>query len=240
MKLVADTHAHTLASGHAYSTVDEMAKEASRIGLELLAITDHTSGMPGGAHNFHFMNLKVIPEVLYGVRLLKGAEVNIIDYEGHVDAPEELMEAVDLVIASLHPPCIGFADEETVTKGLEKIMENPLIQIIGHPGDGRYPIDAKRVAYKAKETGTLLEINNASLKPTSFRPGVRENLVLLLEACKEYGTHVVVATDSHFHLEVGKWQESLSFLEEIGFPEELVINTSVDKLLSFISQKRLK
>ncbi|PHV71938.1 phosphatase [Sporanaerobium hydrogeniformans] len=240
MKLVADTHVHTLASGHAYSTVDEIVRQASEIGLEALAITDHTSGMPGGAHDFHFMNLKVIPKYLHGVRILKGAEVNIVDYEGHVDASKEVMETVELVIASLHPPCIPFADKETVTTGLERIMENPLIQIIGHPGDGRYPFDANRLARKAKETGTLLEINNASLKPTSFRPGVRENLILLLEACKAYGTHVVVATDSHFYTEVGQWQESLTFLEQIDFPEELVINTHTDHLLAFISQKRLK
>ena len=62
MKFVLDTHCHTVASGHAYSTVQEIAKYASEIGLELVAVTDHSDKLPGGAHLFHFHNLHVIPK----------------------------------------------------------------------------------------------------------------------------------------------------------------------------------
>ena len=113
MKILADIHTHTTESGHAYSTVTENIKAASEKGLKLLATTDHTSGMPGGAHDFHFANLKSIPEEMYGVRLLKGAETNIVDYEGNLDVEDELLRGLDIVIASLHPPCIEFADKET-------------------------------------------------------------------------------------------------------------------------------
>lgn len=54
MKFVLDTHCHTVASGHAYSTVQEIAKYASEIGLELVAVTDHSDKLPGGAHLFIF------------------------------------------------------------------------------------------------------------------------------------------------------------------------------------------
>ena len=84
MKFVADTHTHTISSGHAYSTLDELVKEASKKGLEVIAITDHTPAMPGGAHAFHFANLRIIPKEMYGVRILRGAETNIMDYEGHI------------------------------------------------------------------------------------------------------------------------------------------------------------
>ena len=49
MKILLDTHTHTLASTHAYSTVLEMAKKASEEGLEAIAITDHAPGIPDGA-----------------------------------------------------------------------------------------------------------------------------------------------------------------------------------------------
>ncbi|MDF2614727.1 MAG: phosphatase [Clostridia bacterium] len=240
MNFLADTHIHTLASGHAYSTIDEVLREASRKGTELIAITDHTSGMPGGAHDFYFMNLRILPKEMYGVKILTGAEVNIIDYEGNIDASQELMRAVDMVIASLHPPCIDFSDEQTLTKCIEKVMENPLINIIGHPGDTRYPLDFERIVKKAKATGTLLEVNNASLKPDSFRPGVRESLVTMLGYCKQYDTEVVVGSDAHIFFEVGELSESYNLLKELDFPAELVMNTNSDRLVSFISEKRLK
>lgn len=240
MKFLADTHIHTLASGHAYSTIDEILREASKKGTELVAITDHTSGMPGGAHDFFFMNLRIFPKEMYGVKVLTGAEVNIIDYEGNLDAKQEIMEAVDLVIASLHPPCIDFSDEQTLTRCIEKVMENPFINIIGHPGDTRYPLDFERIVKKAKETDTLLEINNASLKPGSFRPGVRESLIKILGYCRQYETQVVVGTDAHIFFEVGEFKETYDLLEELNFPSELVINTDIEKLVTFISKKRLK
>lgn len=240
MKILVDTHTHTISSGHAYSTLDENIKRASEIGLQIMAMTDHTEGMPGGAHLFYFNNLRVLPEELYDVRLLKGAETNIISYEGKVDLNEDTLSKLDYVIASLHPPCISFADIETVTSGIEKVMENPYISTIGHPGDERFPLDFERIVLKAKETGTLLEVNNASLKPTSFRPGVRENLITMLGYCKTHEVPIILGTDAHFYLDIGAFNEAIDLLKKVDFPEELVLNTRPDDFLNFISQKRLK
>lgn len=240
MKILADIHTHTIASGHAYSTITENIKAASEKGLKLIATTDHTAGMPGGAHDFHFANLKSLPDEMDGVMLLRGAEANIIDYEGHLDVTQELLSELDMTIASLHPPCIEFADAQTVTRGLEKVMQNPYVSIIGHPGDSRYPLDFERVVKMAKETGTLLEVNNASLKPTSFRPGVRESLIELLTYCKAYDMPIVLGSDSHHMSTIGGFEESIALLEELDFPEALVLNTNPEALMNFISQKRLK
>ena len=124
MNILVDVHTHTIASGHAYSTITENMQAASRKHLKMIAMTDHTPGMPGSTHPFHFDNLKAIPDEMFGVRLLRGAETNIINYEGDVVLAEQTLRGLDLVLASLHPPCIEFADEETVTSGLEKVMEN--------------------------------------------------------------------------------------------------------------------
>lgn len=240
MKMLVDIHTHTISSGHAYSTIDENMRAASEKKLRMVAMTDHSPGMPGSTHMFHFSNLKVIPSEMYGVTLLRGVEANIINYEGEIDMGEEILSSLDIVIASLHPPCIDFSDEETVTSGIEKVMENPYVNIIGHPGDNRYPMDFERVVKAAKRTGTLLEVNNASLKPGSFRPGVRENLVKMLGYCKAYDMPVVVGTDAHFYTEIGEFKEAIELFNEVDFPEELVLNTDPEKLVTFIKQKRLK
>lgn len=240
MKIRVDMHTHTLSSGHAYSTIDENMRAAAEKGMKMIAMTDHTPAMPGGAHAFHFANLKALPREMYGVRLLKGAETNIINYDGNIDLEEDVLTGLDMVIASLHPPCIDFADEKTMTACIEKAMESPYINIIGHPGDNRYPLDYERIVKKSLETGTLLEVNNASLKPGSFRPGVRENLMIMLDLCKKLGVPIILGTDAHFYTEIGAFDESIQLLKELEFPEELIMNLHMERLLKHIEQKRLK
>ena len=107
MQIIADTHAHTLASGHAYSTIREMAAAARKRGLKALALTEHAPEMPGTCGLFYFQNLDVVPREADGVRLLMGAEVNIMDPDGTVDLPEKTCRDLDIVVASIHPPCYG-------------------------------------------------------------------------------------------------------------------------------------
>lgn len=240
MKFFADLHIHTVASGHAYSTIDEIAREARDKRLIVIGIADHSEGMPGGAPLFHFHNLRAVPREIYGVTVLKGAEVNIIDYDGTVDLNDDTLKGLDFAIASLHPPCIDFAEADQVTAGLLKAMENPYVKIIGHPGDSRYPFDVEAVVLASKRTGTLLEVNNASLTPDSFRPGVRECLVELLGLCKQHDVPVIVGTDAHICYAVGDFELAVDFLKEIDFPERLIMNTMPDKLVEFLLSSKLK
>ena len=82
MKALIDLHTHALSSGHAYSTVKENIEYAKINNLKYYGISDHGINMPGGPHLFYFQNLKVIPSEVNGVRVLRGMEANIIDYDG--------------------------------------------------------------------------------------------------------------------------------------------------------------
>ena len=79
---VLDLHTHTLVSGHAYCSLREMAKAAADKGLEVLGITEHAPAMPGTCHKYYFENLKIVPREMYGIQLLLGSEVNILDAQG--------------------------------------------------------------------------------------------------------------------------------------------------------------
>lgn len=231
MKFVLDTHTHTLVSGHAYNTLREMAKMASDKGLEALAITEHAPTMPGTCHEFYFQNLKIVPREMYGIRLFLGAEVNIMDSNGTVDLPEELLKQMDIVIASIHMPCFkGESTKEEITAAYLAAMENPHIDIIGHPDDGRFPADYEALVKKAKETHTLLEVNNASLRPGGFRQNTRGNDLEMLRLCKKYQVPVSLGSDAHFDLDIAGFDYAVEVLKESEFPEELVINTSLSKL----------
>ncbi len=233
-----DLHTHTLASGHAYNTIDEMVKEAKKKGMTHLGITEHAPKMPGTCQDFYFHNLKVVPRKRKNLELLLGCEANIINYEGKVDLSEWVLKQMDVVIASMHLPCIKSGSVEENTCAYVKAMQNPYINIIGHPDDGRYPVDYKTIVKAAKETHTLLEINNNSLRPTGPRKDTRANDTAMLKLCMEYGVMVVFGSDAHVKEDIGNFDMIEKVIKEVGFPEELIANTDIKKLTGYLNKYR--
>lgn len=235
MKITVDTHTHTIVSGHAYSTMKEMIIMAQEKGLEALAITEHAPALPGTCGLYHFQNYKVVPRDYDGLKLLLGVEANILDRSGKLDLPQEILETQDIVIASLHDSCFDdVIDKGVITEAYINVMKNPCVQIIGHPDDARVPVDYDALVQAAKEYKVLLEINNTSLSSKSFRQGARENYQELLKKCKEQEVMMVMGSDAHLDLDVGNNQRSSILVEECDFPEELIANTSYEKLQAFL------
>lgn len=232
---VLDMHTHTLASGHAYSTIQEMAAQAKAAGLSVLGITDHAPEMPGTCHEYYFANLKVVPRVIGGQHLLFGSELNIMDKKGTVDLEERILETLDFCVASIHPPCFqSERNSRDVTNAYLEACENSYVTIIGHPDDGRFPVDYESLVIKARDTRTLLELNNASLTPGGFRLNCRENAKLMLHFCEKYGAQVIMDSDAHVFSQVGDHRYPKDIIEEMHFPEELVINRSLDEFTKFL------
>lgn len=234
MKAIIDLHTHALASGHAYSTVKENIEYAKINGLKYYGLSDHGIDMPGGPHLFYFHNLKVIPNEVDGVRILKGMEANIIDYDGNIDVEvDKYISGLDYVIASLHTVCLEPGTKEENTRATLNAMDHKLVKIIGHPDDGRYELDYETVVKKAKEKSILLEVNNSSLNSGSFRPNARENYRELLSLCKEHKVRIILGSDAHICYQVGIFDNAQSLLEELDFPKELVINYHEDEIIEF-------
>lgn len=234
MRPVLDCHIHTLSSGHAYSTVTECARAAAEKGLSLIAMTDHAPAMPGGPHRFHFLNLRVLPRWLHGVRLLRGVEANILDSAGALDLDEPILAEMDLVIASLHGPCYESGSREENTKAVVRAMQNPLVDILGHPDDSRMPLDLEEVARVAAQTGTMLEVNNSSLMPVSFRQHAEQNYQVLLGHAIRFGARVILNSDAHFHGDVGNFRGALPLIQACGVPASLVANESAERLMAWL------
>lgn len=234
MKYLIDLHTHCISGGHAYSTFQENVLEAYAKGLAVYGLSEHAPAMPGGPHVFFFANLKVLPDVYKGMRILKGCEANIMDKEGHLDVSDSVLEKLDYTIASLHIPCIKPGTMEENTDSLIAAMDNPYVRIIGHPDDSRYPLDYERLVSAAKEKGVLLEVNNSSLSPKTVRQGGTENVKTYLQLCKEMRVPVILGTDSHYSYYIGDFTYADMALQEIDFPEELVVNTDLEKLRSFL------
>lgn len=229
-----DIHSHTIASGHAYSTINEMAHEAGKRGIKVLATTDHGPAMPGGPHIYHFHNLRALPAFIGGVRILKGAEVNIVDYKGEVDIHRELLDELEFCVASFHFPCLEPKGVKETTRALISCMENDNIHAIGHPEDIRYPFEIKEIVSLSKESKTPLEINNSSLLPTTFREGTREGIIKILEECGRQNAPVVFGSDSHHTSLVGVFDKCIDIAKEVGFPNSLILNKNSSNFLEYI------
>ena len=239
MKLIADTHSHTLASGHAYSTIREMALAAKERGMRALAITEHAPDMPGSCGLYYFMNLDVLPREMYGVEMLFGTEANIVNPQGGLDLSGDVLKDLDIVVASMHMPCFG--EGHTVDEVMDAylaVMRLPYVNIIGHPDDGRFPMDYERLVKAAKETRTLLELNNSSLRPQSFRVGARENVLAMLVLCRQYEVPVTTGSDAHVDADAGNFCYVQEILGYCGFPEELVVTTDLERLKPYLNRYR--
>lgn len=225
MAALLDLHTHTLVSGHAYSTMNENIEEASKKGLAILGISDHSPKMPGSTHLFYFRNLQVIPQLVQGVRVLKGAELNIMDIDGSVDLDDSTLKMLDYTIASLHIPCYSSSHtQQENTQAYVQAASNPYIKILGHPDDSRYPIDKEAVVLACKKTKTLLEVNNSSMNPTSTRVGARENMLELLQLCALHQVPVIFGSDAHYCGAVGGFANCREVCQVAQFPPELIVN----------------
>lgn len=237
MKIKFDTHTHTLASTHAYSTFTENATFAAKIGMDGFAVTDHAPALEDAPHEWHFRNLKNLPRELFGQKILVGTELNILDLQGNVDLSDELLEKLDVVNASIHEPAYKDVGKDDHTSAYESVVTNPLIDIICHSGSPKFKYDYEYIIKLAKKHNKLMEINNHTFFVR--KPSV-ENCKKIAELCKKHEVGIVVSSDAHFCMDIGIYTNALNMLSEIDFPEELVMNTSYDKFKNFMENERGK
>jgi DNA polymerase (family 10) len=192
-----DLHSHTtLSDGR--NTLEEMATAGRDRGYAYMAITDHSASHGFGDHVTTERLWERIDEVAdwnkgkRGFRLLAGSEINI-GLDGGLDYPDDVVGALDWVVASVHT---SFAiSKKEMTARVLAAIENPLVDCIGHLTGrliGRrepYGIDIEAVAEAAARTGTMLEING--------NPNRRDLSEQHARLAAEAGVTIVLNTDAH-------------------------------------------
>lgn len=189
-----DLHMHTTASD-GRGSVREMAEAARELGLDYIAITDHSA-----SHGFGdavspdrlrelIAEVRAVDDELDGITVLAGSEVNI-GTDGGLDYDDELLAELDWVVASVHT-----AFDHDPTARIVSACEHPLVDVIAHP-TGRlieqrppYALDVDAMIAAAKRTGTLLEINAA--------PRRRDLHDVHARAARDAGVLLVIDSDAH-------------------------------------------
>jgi len=238
MKFKLDIHTHTISSGHAYSTLSENADAARENGLSMIGITDHGPAMPGGPHLYFFQCLRFLPETINEVRVLKGVEANITDLDGSLDLDAEVLSKMEIVIASFHTICVKPGNQKENTYAIRKVIDNPYVNVIGHPGDTRYSFDIPEIVKAASEANVLLEINNTSLMPVSFRPGGDLMIKEIILEVQNQDVPLVLGSDAHYKDDVGRMDKAYELCRNCGFPDKQILNFNTEKFLRYISGKK--
>lgn len=236
MRTLLDVHTHTIASGHAFSTMQEMAQAAAEKGLQLLGITEHAPGIPGTCAPIYFKNLRCVPRQMYGVELMLGVELNILNYQGDIDMEEELLSRLDLRIAGIHSLCYAPGTTDENTTAMIGAIRNPWVDIISHPGDGTASLHFEPIVLAAKEHHTLLEINNSSLNPIRQKVAARDNNLEILRLCKRYETPVILGSDAHISFDIANYDHLHELLRLTEFPEALIMNDKVEAFKAMVDK----
>ena len=152
-------------------SIEEMAKEAKKQGLQYIAITDHTRDLAVTRGADEKKLLRQMTEIgrvqkkISGIKILKGAEVNIRK-DGSLDIEDKVLLKLDVVGVSVHS--YFKLSRKDMTERIIRAMKNPNVDILFHPTGKRLPlrqeydIDMDKIIAAAKKTGTILEVNASS------------------------------------------------------------------------------
>ncbi len=231
-----DFHMHTNWSD-GINPLEEVVEYAYKLGYEYIVIGDHSQSarVANGLTPERYMEQWKLIEKLNrvynpkGLYILKGCEVDILP-DGNLDLPDEVLEGFDFVVASIHS---RFNQDNTFR--ILRAMENPYVNLIGHPTGKAYgqregyPLDMEKIMDVAKETGTALEINTfrIDLSPENIR------------RCVERGVMMAVVTDAHSVTHLPYIRVGVGIARRGWAPPELILNTrDLKGIRDFVLQKR--
>lgn len=231
----ADTHCHSVASTHAYSTIKEICTSCARKGVKLVALTDHSPAMPDAPHIWHFHNLRSLPRMIEGVTVIRGVEANIVSMDGSLDMDGNELAKLEWTVASFHSPIIKPTTVDEHTSAYIELAKNPLVDVIGHCTTSYFPFDYEKALLEFKKNNKLVEINESSIRS---KKSPVENVSELLNLCKIHEVPIVINSDGHYCDVVGEIPLASKIIKEIDFPLDLIVNRKAEGILEYIRAKR--
>ncbi|WP_247729393.1 DNA polymerase/3'-5' exonuclease PolX [Halovivax limisalsi] len=193
-----DLHTHTEWSD-GNNTIEEMVETAADRGYDYYAVADHAEG-PGVVGGMGLSDAEILEQVEAiravddesEIRVYAGIEANI-DADGAVDLGDEVIDALDVVVASPHSALDQ--DPDSAGERLVRAIENPAVDILGHPS-GRLlnereglAIDAGALGEAAAASDTALEVNANPRRLDLWGSAV--------QAAIDEGAPIAIDTDAH-------------------------------------------
>ena len=231
-----DLHSHTKATD-GDNTLEEMADAAIKLGYEYIANTDHTKslyvtkGMNDRQFEEHFRKIDKFNDSQDDIRVLKGAEIEILK-DGSLDLADSTLKKMECLVASVHS---NFKmPKAEMTKRVVKALDSGFVHILGHPTGGvigvrpPYEIDLEEVAEAAERNNVALEINCLQ------RFDLNDSNILLTS---KYKVKYAIDTDSHLAAQFSMMRYGVGTARRGWLQKERVINAMpLDKLIKHLKK----
>jgi len=212
-----ELHCHSTWSSDGKGSIEEMARTAKGLGYAFLALTDHSHYLRDGRMEAQWREIDDVNARLKPFRVLKGVEANI-RADGSVDVADEVLAALDWVVASLH-----HAFEKSPTERILAALDHPHVDCVGHLTGrklnkrGGADVDVEQVVARAVETGTALEINS--------QPDRLDMRDVHARLAGEAGVLVPVTTDAHSTKALGYRELGIAQARRAWLTKANVLNT---------------
>ena len=246
-KIEVDTHCHSIASFHAFSTIEEILAKAKKKGLTGIAITDHHPSLeyrsgnskinaPDFAYFIVFCNR--FENTLPNIKLYKGIELNILEKEPWISPiPKRLKGKFDILLAGIHSFPHLFnrsADKDKNTDIIIKAInsgEKPKFTILTHPVVNANPVHIDQVVKACLQRGIAIELNNSYIR---YLKSDKQQNIEMVKSVKKHGANLSIGTDTHTPNEIGSFREAINLLNELNFPPQLIVNRTIQTLEKFL------
>ncbi|MBL8077845.1 MAG: DNA polymerase/3'-5' exonuclease PolX [Anaerolineales bacterium] len=232
-------HMHSTYSDGKLSMMD-MAKAAIKRGLKVIVFSDHSvslgvaNGLSFEDHKKQAAEIKKIQKQLGDeILVLHSSEVEI-KADGSLDYPDDFLASLDIVVASLHSSLRQ--PREKITERLLNAVNNPHVDIIGHPTGREIPdregadLDMEAVLQAAAKSGVAMEIN-----ASPYRLDLDD---MHARRAKELGVLISINTDAHSEADYDMLHYGVAIARRAGLTKDDVINTwSADKLVKWLKKR---
>lgn len=236
-----DFHVHSIASGHAFSTLREYVMEAKDRGIKGFALTDHGPGMNGAPHLVYFTNLQTIPTHVEGVRIFKGCEANVMNYKGDLDIGIRLQKNLEIVLAGIHPQT-NFPQNGTRsnnTKAITRALEKNRIHIVTHPYAPNFSVEISEVIKAANDNNVIIELNLSQISRYSRNDNFRKNIDLVIENAVKNEKKISISTDAHVYTQIG--DDGILSRVDLEIPDSIVFGEigGMEEIEDFLKSKTI-
>ncbi len=232
-----DLHIHSIRSTCGFHTLLEIVSIMNAKHIEAFALTDHGPTLETPKPHFSVM-LRRVPPVIDGIRVLKGIEASVLNYDGDLDLPLFAGYPYEIILAGLHKH--GLFEEpqglyENTRTLINAMSRNPELNVITHPYFEQFPVDMEALTDAAIETNTALEVNNSYLLNDKAHT---DSLALMLELARDKGTPLAVNSDGHVFNEMGEFDLAVRFMEQFGLDRLNIVNHTLESTLAFLELEK--
>lgn len=205
-RIVCDLHIHSIASGHAFNTIDEIVQFSEKSDYKVIGISEHGPNMEGAPHRGYFEMLYRLPKAYGELKVLYGCEANILDRAGMLDLDDSILAKLDYIIAGLHSRTSysGILTEEH-TDAIVNAIQSDRVNIVSHPVTPRFIPDVRAVVEAASRHNVFLEANK-NVMLSAIREQNAEVLFAyneLFRLAERDGVGIIFGSDAHHISEMG-------------------------------------